>query len=72
MLDECNANQITLARSRHFVIYLSFKFSLALRQCIIRISVYCLHFPLDHCFQNNLASTLRQLASALALRSVAS
>jgi len=29
----------------------SFQFGPALRQCIIQISVYCFHFPLDHCFQ---------------------
>jgi len=47
-----NANQITLARARHFGIHL-FIISVrsGTRQCIIRISVYCFHFPLDHCFQ---------------------
>jgi len=47
---------------------LSFRFGPALRQCIIRISLYSFHFPLDHCFQKTwpwLRPWPRQLMASL-------
>jgi len=78
MLDECNANQITLARARRFGIYL-FIISVRSGTYAVHHSDFCLLFPLSTgpLLPENLASASWQLVSAsrsvaLASHSVAS